>query len=59
MVTQVVVDKAGDKEIAVVIPLLYTHLERVMGADAGLFEAAGFQLITEEIVIAALVDQDG
>ena len=59
MVSQVIIDKAGDEVIAVVIALLHSNFQGVMGADAGLLEAAGFQFFTEKFILCTLVDQDG
>ena len=54
-----IVNKTGDEIVAVVVTFLYTHFQRVVGADAGLLQAARFLFISQEIIITTLVYQDG
>ena len=51
MMPQVIIDKTGDEKVAVVRGFLHAHFQRVMCADAGLLEAAWFQLFAKEVII--------
>jgi len=57
MVAQVVVDKAGDKIIAVVVARLPAQGQRMPGPFGGRLQCLGFQLLGKEAVILALIDQ--
>ena len=58
MVTQVVSHEALDEVIAVVVAGLHTQLEVLTRILAGLDQEIGFELQLQELVGAALVDQD-
>ena len=57
VVAQMVFNEGGDEEIAVVIALLHAQIQRVMTGYASLLQGAGFQLIGQEIIFRALVNQ--
>ena len=59
MVAQVVVDKALDEVVAVVVAWLAAQLQRLADAGAGGFKGFGKELLFDEkFVRQALVDQD-
>src|SRR5690606_958498 len=57
MVPQVVVDKAGDEEVAVVIAGLPPQGQRMTRCRRGRFQRLGFELLGEEVVRLALIHQ--
>ena len=59
MMAQMIVNKAADEVIAVVITFLHSHLQRVMGADTGLLQRTGFEFVAQKFVVKTLVDQNG
>ena len=54
----VVHDEAGDEKIAVIVAGLHAQGQGVFGRGTGFFEQCRFQLLLEEVVGLALVDQD-
>ena len=59
MMAQMVVDKAGDEVVAVVVAGMAVELQGVAGGPAGGFEGCGLELLGEEAVGLALVDPQG
>src|SRR5438067_13238403 len=55
--TQVVLDEAGDEEVAVVIAGMAAQRERLPGLATRRLEAVDMQLLVEELVRQALVDE--
>ncbi len=58
MVAQVVLDEGLDEVVAVVVARPQAQLEGLPGGLAGLGQDLGFELLGEELVGAALVDQE-
>src|SRR3990167_3851443 len=58
MVTQVVIDKAGDKVVAMVVARLQTQGQRMPRRLGGALQCLGLELSLEKVVAVALVDQD-
>ena len=52
---QMVVYKTGDKIVAMIITFLHAHLDWVVGANTGLFQASRLQFFTEKIILCALI----
>lgn len=57
MVPKVVVDEAGDEEIAVVVAALAPQLQRMTNGSRGLLQVIRSQLTLQEGVVEPLVDQ--
>src|SRR5690606_8063397 len=57
MVPQVVVDEAGDEEVAVVIAGLPPPGQRITRCRRGRFQRLGFELLREKVVRLALIHQ--
>src|ERR1700681_1256992 len=58
MKPEVVFDKTGDEEVAMVVAFLHPQLERDIALNAGLFEQIRLKLVIQERVVGPLVDQE-
>lgn len=56
---QVIVDEAGDEIVAVVIARMHTQRQRMPGSRAGVAQFLRLQLLDQETVGLALIDQQG
>ena len=59
MEAQMVLHKRSDEVIAVVVAFLHTHLNRVVGGATGFLNQVRFELLFEEVIRCALIDQYG
>ena len=58
MKSEMIFDKGGNEIIAMIIPRMTAQGERLMGALAGGFKLMRQQLIMQEFVAQALINQD-
>src|SRR5262245_45750029 len=56
---QMVLDKRADEPVAVIVALAPAELERLAGGGAGLDEELGAELLREELIVRALIDEQG
>src|SRR5690606_37752118 len=59
VVTQMLINKRGDKKVAVVVTRLIAQGKRVVVIPANTFQRFGLQLIFEEVVALALINKQG
>ena len=52
-------DKRCNEVVAVVVAFLHSHLNRVIGAAAGLLNQVRLELLIEKVIRCPLVNQDG
>lgn len=57
MMRDVIIDERGDEVVAVIIAILHAHLDLVGGALRSSLERLWLELLLQEFVICALIDE--
>src|SRR5262249_23172817 len=58
VMTQVILDERADEVVAVIVARLHPQAQRLAGRRAGFLQQFGAEILLEELVGAALVDED-
>src|SRR5690606_27678291 len=57
MMPQMIINKAGDEVVAMVVPRLPTQRQRMPRSGGGRFQSLGLELLSEEVIRIALIHQ--